>query len=158
MPQLLALAASLAFGIGSYFEKKGLHIADLSPQVGITVRTLTAVIVLAVISFPEWKTLTRANPKGVWMVVLGGGVLAGAIGLLVLLCRHEGCPTDDGDAHRLHFAAYRRGHGDDLRRRAADVEDWHRHADDRRRDRRPHHWLTPSPERIPGSANSRPGK
>ncbi len=92
MPQLLALAASLAFGIGSYFEKKGLHIADLPPQVGITVRTLTAVIVLAVISFPEWKSLTRANPKGVWMIVLGGGVLAGAIGLLCFYAAMKGAP------------------------------------------------------------------
>ena len=35
-PQLFALLTALAWGVGGYFEKKGLHLGQLSPQIGIT--------------------------------------------------------------------------------------------------------------------------
>ena len=38
-PQLLALLTAIAWGVGGYFEKKGLHLGGLSPQMGITIRT-----------------------------------------------------------------------------------------------------------------------
>ena len=34
-PQLLALLTAVAWGVGGYFEKKGLHAGNLPPQVGI---------------------------------------------------------------------------------------------------------------------------
>jgi len=81
-PQILALGTALAWGIGGFFEKKGLLLGDLSPQIGITVRTGVALLILAAVSFPQWKTLLSAEPR-VWLyMILGGGVLAGAVGIL----------------------------------------------------------------------------
>ena len=37
-PELLALMTAAAWGIGGYFEKKGLPLGDLSPRMGITIR------------------------------------------------------------------------------------------------------------------------
>ena len=61
-PQILALCTALAWGIGGFFEKKGLLLGDLSPQIGITVRTAVALLILAVVSFPQWKSLLSAEP------------------------------------------------------------------------------------------------
>ncbi len=81
-PQLLALLTAFAWGVGGYLEKKGLHLGDLSPQVGITIRTAVALVVLAAVSAPKWTTISQAGAKSLWLMILGGGVLAGAIGML----------------------------------------------------------------------------
>ena len=62
-PQLFALFTALAWGIGGYFEKKGLHLGNLSPQMGITIRTAVALVILGAVSFPQWKNVTQASPK-----------------------------------------------------------------------------------------------
>ena len=41
-PQVFALLTAIAWGAGGYFEKKGLHLGNLSPEMGITLRTLVA--------------------------------------------------------------------------------------------------------------------
>src|SRR5512139_1716397 len=79
-PQLLAILTAAAWGIGGYFEKKGLHLGNLSPQMGITIRTAVALVILGIISFPQWKTVSHASPKALAMMILGGGVVAGAVG------------------------------------------------------------------------------
>jgi uncharacterized membrane protein len=71
-PQLLALLTAAAWGIGGYFEKKGLHLGGLSPQVGITIRTAVALLVLGIVSFPQWKTIPQAGSKALIMMVIGG--------------------------------------------------------------------------------------
>ena len=38
-PQILALLTAMAWGIGGYFEKKGLQLGNLSPQVGVVEAT-----------------------------------------------------------------------------------------------------------------------
>jgi len=91
-PQLLALLTAMAWGIGGYFEKKGLHMGNLSPQMGITIRTAVAFIILGVVSFPQWKTLPQAGPKALSMMVLGGGVVAGAVGMLCFYAALKGAP------------------------------------------------------------------
>jgi len=91
-PQLLALLTAMAWGIGGYFEKKGLHLGNLSPQVGITLRTLTAVIILSAASFPQWKTIPQAGPKALLMMILGGGVVAGSVGMLCFYAAIKGAP------------------------------------------------------------------
>lgn len=91
-PQLLALFTAMAWGIGGYFEKKGLHMGNLSPQMGITIRTAVALAILAVASFPQWKTLPQAGPKALAMMFLGGGVLAGSIGMLCFYAAIKGAP------------------------------------------------------------------
>ena len=78
-PQPLALFTAMAWGIGGYFEKKGLHLGNLSPQMGVTVRTGVALLILAVASFPQWKTLPQAGLKPLLLMGLGGGVLAGDV-------------------------------------------------------------------------------
>ena len=92
-PQLLALITALAWGIGGYFEKKGLHAGGLSPQVGITIRTAIALIILGAVSFPDWKTIPQAGPKSLLMMVIGGGIIAGSVGMLSFYAAIKGAST-----------------------------------------------------------------
>jgi transporter family protein len=80
--QILALITAICWGVGGYFEKQGLKLGNLSPQMGITIRTLIALIILGVVSFPQWKTVTQAGSKALLYMIIGGGVVAGAIGML----------------------------------------------------------------------------
>lgn len=91
-PQILALLTAMAWGIGGYFEKKGLHLGGLSPQMGITIRTAVALVVLALVSFPQWKTLPQAGTKSILMMVIGGGIVAGSIGMLCYYAAINGAP------------------------------------------------------------------
>lgn len=91
-PQILALLTAAAWGIGGYFEKKGLHLGGLSPQMGVTIRTAVALVVLGIVSFPQWKTVPEAGPKALLMMVIGGGVVAGSIGMLCFYAAIKGAP------------------------------------------------------------------
>jgi transporter family protein len=93
-PQLLALLTAMAWGIGGYFEKKGLHLGHLSPQMGITIRTAVALVVLGIVSFPQWKTVGQAGSKALLMMVLGGGVVAGSVGMLCYYAAIKGAPLN----------------------------------------------------------------
>ncbi len=91
-PQLLALLTAAAWGIGGYFEKKGLHLGDLPPQVGATLRTAVALVVLALFALPQLRTRAAAPPRALWMIALGGGVVAGAVGILCFYAALKGAP------------------------------------------------------------------
>ncbi|MDP2302489.1 MAG: EamA family transporter [Ignavibacteria bacterium] len=91
-PQLYALLTAIAWGVGGYFEKKGLHLGNLSPQMGITIRTAIALIILAAVSFPQWKSVTEASPKALMYMIIGGGVVAGAVGMLCFYAAIKGAP------------------------------------------------------------------
>jgi bacterial/archaeal transporter family protein len=91
-PQLFALLTAIAWGVGGYFEKKGLHLGNLSPQVGITIRTAIALIVLGAVSFSEWKQIPAAGSKALLYMVIGGGVVAGSIGMLCYYLAIKGAP------------------------------------------------------------------
>lgn len=91
-PQLLALLTAIAWGVGGYFEKKGLHLGHLSPQMGITLRTAVALVILGAISFPEWKSVAQAGPKPLLYMVVGGGVVAGSVGMLCFYAAIKGAP------------------------------------------------------------------
>lgn len=91
-PQLLALLTATAWGIGGYFEKRGLHYGHLSPQVGITLRTVAALVVLAFASLPQWNTIPRAGARSLLYMLVGGGVLAGAAGMLCFYAAIKGAP------------------------------------------------------------------
>jgi hypothetical protein len=69
-PQLLALITAMAWGIGGYFEKKGLHLGQLSPHVGITVRTAVALVVLSAVSAPQFGRARRAGTLA-WRLRIG---------------------------------------------------------------------------------------
>lgn len=91
-PQLLAVLTAIAWGIGGYFEKKGLHLGQLSPQMGITIRTAIAFLVLGAVSAPQWKTLSQAGPKSLLYMIVGGGVMAGSVGMLCFYAAIKGAP------------------------------------------------------------------
>jgi len=80
--QIFAVITAIAWGVGGYFEKKGLHLGNLSPQMGITIRTFVALIILGFVSYPQWKTVTQAGSKALLYMIVGGGVVAGAVGML----------------------------------------------------------------------------
>jgi transporter family protein len=81
-PELFAVLTAACWGIGGFFEKKGLHLGNLSPQMGITIRTAVALVILGAVSFSQWKTIAQAGTKALLMMVIGGGVVAGAAGML----------------------------------------------------------------------------
>lgn len=81
-PQLLALLTAAAWGLGGYFEKRGLALGNLPPQLGITIRTATALVVLAAVSAPQWKLVAQAGPRSLLYMVVGGGLVAGSFGML----------------------------------------------------------------------------
>lgn len=93
-PELFALFTAIAWGVGGYFEKKGLHLGNLSPTMGITLRTVTALVVLAIASFPQWKTLPQAGPKALLYMVIGGGIVAGSVGMLCFYTALKGAPLN----------------------------------------------------------------
>ncbi len=92
-PQLFALLTAMAWGIGGYFEKKGLHMGNLSPQIGITIRTAVALAILGAVSFPQWKTVLNAGPRALTMMVVGGGVVAGSVGMLAFYAALKGAAS-----------------------------------------------------------------
>lgn len=91
-PMIFALLTAAAWGIGGYFEKRGLHMGDLPPQLGITIRTAVALVILGAVSFPHWKTVGQAPPRAMLYMVLGGGVLAGSLGMLCFYTALKGAP------------------------------------------------------------------
>jgi len=91
-PEFLALLTAMAWGIGGYFEKKGLLMGHLSPQVGITLRTLVALILLSAASYPQWKSLSFAGTKALLYLVIGGGIVAGTLGMSCFYAALKGAP------------------------------------------------------------------
>ena len=89
-PQLYALIAAAAWGIGGYFEKRGLLLGGLTPHIGITLRTGVALILLAAFSAPHWRTVLDAGPRPLLYVIIGGGVVAGTIGMLAFYAALKG--------------------------------------------------------------------
>jgi bacterial/archaeal transporter family protein len=81
-PQVFALITAMAWGIGGFFEKRGLQMGNLTPQVGITIRTAVAFVILATVSFSQWRTIPEAGAKPLLMMVIGGGIVAGSVGML----------------------------------------------------------------------------
>ncbi|NOZ23345.1 MAG: EamA family transporter [Planctomycetes bacterium] len=93
-PQLLALATAMLWGIGGYFEKQGLHRGHLSPQMGITIRTFVALVILSAISIPHWKTVAQAGARPLLYMVIGGGIVAGSVGMLCFYAALKGAPLN----------------------------------------------------------------
>jgi transporter family protein len=73
---------AILWGVGSFFEKRGLHTGGISPQVRILIRTGTAVLALAALSYPYWHQLKGIELRPLLYIVVGGGILAGTLGML----------------------------------------------------------------------------
>ncbi|MGD9546857.1 MAG: EamA family transporter [Candidatus Krumholzibacteriia bacterium] len=91
-PQIFALLTAIAWGVGGYFEKRGLHLGNLPPQLGITLRTAVALVILGLASAPHWKAVTQAPTRALVYMILGGGVVAGSIGMLCFYTALKGAP------------------------------------------------------------------
>ena len=91
-PQILALLTAVFWGVGGFFEKKGLHTGNLSPVLGITIRTALAFLILGTASFAEWKTVAQAGTKPLLYMIIGGGIVAGAAGMLCFYAALKGAP------------------------------------------------------------------
>ncbi len=91
-PQILALLTAIFWGVGGFFEKKGLHAGNLSPVMGITIRTALALVILGTASIREWKTLSQAGTKPLLYMIIGGGIVAGAAGMLCYYAAIKGAP------------------------------------------------------------------
>lgn len=91
-PQFLALLTAIFWGVGGFFEKKGLHAGNLSPLMGITIRTALALVILGTASITEWKTLSQAGTKPLLYMIIGGGIVAGAAGMLCYYAAIKGAP------------------------------------------------------------------
>jgi len=77
-----AIMAGVAWGVGGYFEKMGLQHMRVPSIVGITIRTLVALVILAVISVPAWKSVSvQGHTKYLIMIIVGGGLIAGSLGM-----------------------------------------------------------------------------
>lgn len=79
---LFAVLTAVCWSVGGFFEKKGLKLGNLAPVIGITVRTATALVVLGLASFPRWGTLAGAGAAPLLYLAIGGGVVAGSLGML----------------------------------------------------------------------------
>jgi transporter family protein len=91
-PEVFAILTAICWGVGGFFEKQGLKLGHLSPTMGITIRTVVAVIILGAVSFPQWKDVPQAGPKALLYMVIGGGVVAGAAGMLCYYTAIKGAP------------------------------------------------------------------
>ena len=87
---IFAILTAICWSVGGFFEKKGLHMGELSPVMGITIRTAVALIVLGIASYPHWGSVSTAGTKALLYMIIGGGVIAGSLGML---CFYTGIGT-----------------------------------------------------------------
>jgi len=79
-----AVLTACCWGIGSLLEKRGVKIGGLAPVMGTTVRTAFSLLLLLAVSFPFWTQVRSAGLKSIAMIAVGGGVLAGGLGIIFL--------------------------------------------------------------------------
>jgi len=91
-PELWAALTAICWGVGSFFEKKGVKMGNFTPVMGTAIRTGVSLLILAAASSPFWGQIPRAGWKPVLMIAVGGGVLAGAVGLL---CFYNGLASGE---------------------------------------------------------------
>ena len=82
--EIWAVLTALCWSIGSFFEKKGVHMGNFTPVLGAAIRTVVSVIVLSLISIPYWGQIKEAGIKPTAMVAIFGGVFSGALGIMFL--------------------------------------------------------------------------
>ena len=59
---------------------------------GITIRTAVALVILGIVSFPQWKTVPHAGSKALILMVVGGGIVAGSAGMLCYYAAIKSAP------------------------------------------------------------------
>ena len=79
-----AVLTALCWAFGSILEKRGLKLGEMSPVLGAGVRTAVSLLLLSALSWRYWGQLRTCGVKPILLVALGGGVLAGALGIASL--------------------------------------------------------------------------
>lgn len=79
-----AILTALCWGFGSLMEKQGVKIGGLAPIMGAAIRTGFSLILLLAISFPFWDQVRTAGAKSISLIAIGGGALAGGLGIIFL--------------------------------------------------------------------------
>lgn len=79
-----AVLTAVCWGVGSLLEKKGVRLGNFSPVMGTTIRTAFSLVLLAVVSYPYWGQVKQASLGSISLIAVGGGVIAGALGILFL--------------------------------------------------------------------------
>lgn len=81
-PEIMALFTAAFWGIGGFFEKKGLVLGNLPPLAGIFIRTAVAAVVLGIAAHRKFPALKQAGWKSITLLVVFGGIMAGSLGML----------------------------------------------------------------------------
>lgn len=79
-----AVLTALCWGFGSLLEKRGVKLGGLTPVMGTTIRTGVSLLLLLALSYPFRHELRTAGIKPILSIVIGGGILAGALGIIFL--------------------------------------------------------------------------
>ena len=79
-----AVLSAFCWGAGSLLEKKGVKLGGLAPVMGTLIRTTFALLFLLAVSFPFWGQVRMAGNKSISLIAIGGGVLAGGLGIVIL--------------------------------------------------------------------------
>ncbi len=79
-----AILTAVCWATGSLLEKRGVKVGNLSPIMGTGIRTFFSLILLTFLSFPFWNQVKHAGIKSISLIALGGGVLAGGLGIIFL--------------------------------------------------------------------------
>jgi uncharacterized membrane protein len=82
--EVFALLTGICWAVGSFLEKKGVTLGNFTPVMGTTIRTVVSLIFLMLISYPYWHQVKAAGPKPVLLIAIGGGILAGGLGIIFL--------------------------------------------------------------------------
>lgn len=79
-----AILTAMCWAVGSFLEKRGINIGDLSPIMGTAIRTVFSLSLLVFLSYPFWGQLKTAGAKSISLVAVGGGLISGCLGIIFL--------------------------------------------------------------------------
>ena len=83
-PEVWAILTALCWGFGSLLEKQGVKIGGLAPVMGTAIRTAVSLLLLLALSAPFWGQVRTAGIKSISLIAVGGGILAGGLGVMFL--------------------------------------------------------------------------
>lgn len=82
--EVFAALTAVCWGVGSLLEKKGVKMGGLSPVMGTAIRTAFSLLLLTFVSYPYWGQLRKAGAPSIALIAVGGGVIAGGLGIIFL--------------------------------------------------------------------------
>lgn len=82
--EFYALLTAVCWAVGSLMEKTGIGLGNMTPLTGTVIRTFFSLILLSVLAFPYLGEIRSAGVKPVVLVAVGGGILAGGLGIVFL--------------------------------------------------------------------------